>query len=135
MSFWCVGIDEVPCTLIQNYDGGMPGLDHTLKRSGYRGDEPYIFHFPDGNASVARLLVRKLIPEAVPGSTMEDVVLSKVDYSLLDNDNSNKIRLNSTVVDVAHNRDSTAVDVTYVCLLYTSPSPRDGLLSRMPSSA
>ena len=24
---------------------------------------------------------------------------------------------------------------TYVCLLYTSPSPRDGLLSRMPSSA
>ena len=25
--------------------------------------------------------------------------------------------------------------MTYVCLLYTSPSPRDGLLSRMPSSA
>ena len=25
--------------------------------------------------------------------------------------------------------------VTYICLLYTSPSPRDGLLSRMPSSA
>ena len=25
--------------------------------------------------------------------------------------------------------------VVYVCLLYTSPSPRDGLLSRMPSSA
>ena len=24
---------------------------------------------------------------------------------------------------------------TYPCLLYTSPSPRDGLLSRMPSSA
>ena len=23
----------------------------------------------------------------------------------------------------------------YFCLLYTSPSPRDGLLSRMPSSA
>ena len=25
--------------------------------------------------------------------------------------------------------------VFYACLLYTSPSPRDGLLSRMPSSA
>ena len=25
--------------------------------------------------------------------------------------------------------------VLYPCLLYTSPSPRDGLLSRMPSSA
>ena len=27
------------------------------------------------------------------------------------------------------------LDITEVCLLYTSPSPRDGLLSRMPSSA
>ena len=27
------------------------------------------------------------------------------------------------------------VDIPMVCLLYTSPSPRDGLLSRMPSSA
>ena len=26
-------------------------------------------------------------------------------------------------------------DQIYICLLYTSPSPRDGLLSRMPSSA
>jgi len=116
MSFWCVGIDEIPSTSIQSYDGGMPGLDHTLKRSGYRGDEPYIFHFPDGNASVARLLVRKLIPEAVPGSTMEDVVLAKVNYDLLDNDvgSSTKIRLNSTAVNVAHKNNSSVVDVTYV---------------------
>ena len=28
-----------------------------------------------------------------------------------------------------------ALDCTKTCLLYTSPSPRDGLLSRMPSSA
>ena len=27
------------------------------------------------------------------------------------------------------------LDKVYTCLLYTSPSPRDGLLSRMPSSA
>ena len=27
------------------------------------------------------------------------------------------------------------VTILYTCLLYTSPSPRDGLLSRMPSSA
>ena len=27
------------------------------------------------------------------------------------------------------------IGLWYVCLLYTSPSPRDGLLSRMPSSA
>ena len=29
----------------------------------------------------------------------------------------------------------TNIAKDYVCLLYTSPSPRDGLLSRMPSSA
>ena len=27
------------------------------------------------------------------------------------------------------------IDKVSICLLYTSPSPRDGLLSRMPSSA
>ena len=31
--------------------------------------------------------------------------------------------------------DVMVLEVGYVCLLYTSPSPRDGLLSRMPSSA
>ena len=32
-------------------------------------------------------------------------------------------------------QDKNKSDLTYTCLLYTSPSPRDGLLSRMPSSA
>ena len=32
-------------------------------------------------------------------------------------------------------RDPGSIDLPGVCLLYTSPSPRDGLLSRMPSSA
>src|SRR5258708_28795432 len=47
-------------------------------------EEPYIFHFPDGNATVARLLVRQLIPGRIPGNTMEDVVTAKADYSKLD---------------------------------------------------
>ena len=29
----------------------------------------------------------------------------------------------------------TIIEMFNICLLYTSPSPRDGLLSRMPSSA
>ena len=33
-----------------------------------------------------------------------------------------------------HEQGAATVNTTY-CLLYTSPSPRDGLLSRMPSSA
>lgn len=115
ISFWCVGIDEVPTTSIQSYDGGMPGLEQTLPRTGYRGDEPYIFHFPDGNASVARLLVRQLIPQAVPGNTMEDVVTTRIDYTKLDVDGmATRIRPNSTVVNVAHTADQGAVDITYV---------------------
>jgi spermidine dehydrogenase len=66
-------------------------------------DEPYIFHFPDGNASVARLLVRSLIPGAVPGATMDDVVTARADYSKLDRaDAKVRLRLNSTVVHVQH---------------------------------
>ena len=34
-----------------------------------------------------------------------------------------------------HSRRWALTDQAYGCLLYTSPSPRDGLLSRMPSSA
>ncbi len=121
ISFWCVGIDEVPATKIHDYDGGMPGLDHTLTRSGTRGDEPYIFHFPDGNASVARLLVRALIPAAIPGSTMEDVVTARVNYSELDRrGNPVRIRLNSTAVGVKHTTNGRHVDVTYV----TANQPR-----------
>ena len=59
--------------------------------------------------------MRELIPEAVPGKTMEDSVTARVDYSKLDQDGANlKIRLNSTVVDAAHTALSDAVDVTYV---------------------
>lgn len=117
MSFWCVGMDEVPALSVQSYDdgGGMPGIKHTMPPAGYRGSEPYIFHFPDGNASVARLLVRSLLPDAVPGSTMEDVVTAKLDYSKLDRDGaSTRIRLNSTAVNVTHTGDREAVLVTYV---------------------
>jgi spermidine dehydrogenase len=78
----------------------MSGLKYTMPRVGHRGEEPYIFHFPDGNASVARLLVRALVPDAVPGSTMEDVVTARLDYSKLDCDGAaTRIRLNSTAVN------------------------------------
>jgi spermidine dehydrogenase len=82
-------------------------------------EEPYIFHFPDGNASIARLLVRSLIPAAIPGHTMEDVVTSRADYSRLDQEGApTRIRLNSTVVHVAHggaNEAAREVDVAYMC--------------------
>ena len=38
-------------------------------------------------------------------------------------------------IDLTEIKSLKKVIVSNVCLLYTSPSPRDGLLSRMPSSA
>ena len=117
MSYWCVGMDEVPAIYILGYTdgGGLPGLEHTVERKGGRGSEPYIFHFPDGNATVARLLVRKLIPGALPGETMEDSVTARLDYSKIDVDGADiRIRLNSTAVNAKHTANSQAVDVTYV---------------------
>ena len=47
----------------------------------------------------------------------------------------NKAMLSDSVGTVAGAVMGTTTVTSYVCLLYTSPSPRDGLLSRMPSSA
>ena len=42
---------------------------------------------------------------------------------------------NKRVIITAAPHQSSKDEYLMVCLLYTSPSPRDGLLSRMPSSA
>jgi spermidine dehydrogenase len=80
--------------------------------------EPYIFHFPDGNASIVRLLARRLLPRALPGSTMEDVVTARLNYAALDADAAPaRIRLNSTVVRVRHAGDpgsAREVEIAYV---------------------
>jgi spermidine dehydrogenase len=79
-------------------------------------EEPYIYHFPDGNASVARLLVRSLIPTVAPGRTMEDVVLADFDYTKLDVDGAPiRLRLNSTAVAIANAPNKGGpVDIGYV---------------------
>ncbi|WP_235911459.1 hypothetical protein [Croceibacterium soli] len=78
----------------------------------------YVCHFPDGNAGIVRGIARALVPEALPGSTMEDLVTAKMDYALLDKpDSAARIRLNSTVVKVANiGSPMTAreAEVTYV---------------------
>jgi hypothetical protein len=53
---------------------GLPGIQVTsLPRWGFK-EAPYTAHFPDGNASVARLLVRSMIPQVAAGRTMDDIV-------------------------------------------------------------
>jgi spermidine dehydrogenase len=117
---WAVNIDAYPA--FAAWSGGYPGfgdLELGVESYAREGDqeEPYIFHFPDGNATIARLLVRSLVPAAAPGDDMEDIVTARFDYSQLDRpDHKVRIRLGSTVVRARHTNDdlSKPVAVTYV---------------------
>ena len=68
--------------------------------------------FPDGNASVARLLVQKMIPDVAPNMKgFEDVAITRFNYGALDQaDQSTRIRLNSTVVGVREVDDYVQID-------------------------
>jgi spermidine dehydrogenase len=110
---WAVGIDAV--SALDCWAFGFPGFrgmhleGGSIPRMGYTpagykdtGGSPTL-HFPDGNATIARLLVRTLLPEALPGSNAEDVVSARLDYGRLDRaDSSVRIRLGSTVVGAHH---------------------------------
>ena len=84
----------------------------------YDEENPYIYHFPDGNAGVARALVKKMIPDVAEGKNAEELILSKFDYKELDRfRNPVRIRLNSTVVNVRHIGDpknSSEVFIKYI---------------------
>jgi spermidine dehydrogenase len=123
---WGVGIDAVSALDVWAFGfpgfqglnlepGSAPHMGYTA--AGYADGGSYTFHFPDGNASIARLLVRHLIPESLPGSGAEDAVAAWLDYSRLDRPSSPvRIRLSSIVVRV-HNvgdaQHADAVEVAY----------------------
>ena len=116
-----VGVDAVSAYECGRY--GYPGfkgitLPPHPHEENNEEDEPYIFHFPDGNASIARMLVRSLVPGVLPGYTMEDIVTARANYARLDDPASRvRIRLNSTAVRAKHVGDAAAakeVEVTYV---------------------
>jgi spermidine dehydrogenase len=120
---WGVGIDAV--SALDCWGFGLPGFKGLnlapgiIARMGYTPSGyaatggSATLHFPDGNATIARLLVRKLIPDALPGKTVEDIVTARARYDRLDRAGSpTRIRLNSTVVRAVNNGDG--VEVTYL---------------------
>ena len=123
---WGVGIDAVSALDVWAFGfPGFQGLDlkpgSALRMgytaAGYADGASYTFHFPDGNASIARLLVRSLVPESLPGRTAEDAVTARLDYSRLDHPASPaRIRLSSTAVRVRNVGDpasSVEVEIAY----------------------
>jgi len=133
-----LGIDAVSAQ--DAWGLGLPGFDGLklspgpgpgMGRDAIHNDEAeaYFFHFPDGNSSIARLLVRSLVPNAVPGNSASDIVTTQLRYDQLDQPgNATRIRLNSTVVRVRHLGDPAVakeVEISYVQQgkLYTVKAP------------
>ena len=122
--FFAIGIEGISCSdaracALPGMEGmGLPPLDGESLAD---LEEPYVYHFPDGNAGLARLLVRYMLPDALPGNTMEDSVLARLHYEKLDlPENTTRLRLNSTVINAANVQDG--VVVTYL---------RDGKMHRV----
>jgi len=118
-SVWAVNSDAFPAyaALNEGYPGfgdlEFAGSDDVEEAEAERD----IFHFPDGNASIARLLVRHLIPAVASGDSMEDIVTTRFNYNKLDDSRSPvRLRLNSTVVRAQHIDDdlTKSVRVTYL---------------------
>ncbi|MFK7831223.1 MAG: NAD(P)-binding protein [Congregibacter sp.] len=116
---WGVRADDL--SVAECFYTGLPGA-HILALPDTEDEEdgqnPSAM-FADGNASIARLLVRSLVPESfreMPAdSDPLNIVTARLDYSTLDADRSPvRLRLNSTVVNVENNAAQNSVKVSYV---------------------
>ncbi len=128
MGEWGVGTDAV--SALDCWGIGLPGFEGmnlaagSIRRMGFTPagyadtGGSLRLHFPDGNATLARLLVRDLIPSALPGSSALDVVTARVNYAQLDRRAAAvRLRLNSIVIRARHLGDPKSaerVEVTYL---------------------
>lgn len=126
--WWAVGGDAVAALDAWGLDlpgfkglrlepGAISGMGYTPQGYAATGGSEFL-HFPDGNATIARGLVRTLIPAAVPSGNIADLVTAPVDYNRLDDPRAEvRLRLNATVMSVRHEgvvQSSQWVRVTYI---------------------
>ena len=124
---WGVGIDAISALDVWGFGynagfqgmalkaGSAPHMGNTA--AGYADGSSYSFHFPDGNATIARLLVRDLVPGSLPAHSPEEAVTARLDYAQLDKPgNEVRIRLSSIVVgarNIGEPAGSRGVEVAY----------------------
>ncbi len=113
--YWGVGADSLSAA--ECIGGSLPIMhllgQPELSGSGDDNAGGDVAMFPDGNASIARLLVHALIPAVAPGSDATNIAMARFDYSRLDEATSRvRLRLESTVVNVT-NRNG-GISVSYV---------------------
>ena len=113
---WGVGADSV--SIYEAIKTGGPGLsvlgEDAMAIFADMAEGMDSVWLPDGNASLARQMVRRLIPAVAPGDTVEDLITARFNYDKLDRpDHPVRLRLNSTVTNAVNNADGS-VSVSYV---------------------
>jgi len=117
--FW--GVPAEHLSVAECLWSGLPGA-HAVgnwDKPGLEENDRDVAMFPDGNSSIARLLVRALVPESFPELAADadpfGIVTAQLDYGSLDQSTSPaRLRLNSTAVHVANAADGAGVMVDYV---------------------
>ena len=117
--FW--GVPAEHLSVAECLWSGLPGA-HVVgdwDEPGLEENDRDVAMFPDGNSSIARLLVRSLIPDSFPELAADadpfGIVTARLDYGALDQPASPaRLRLNSTAVHVANAADGVGVTVDYV---------------------
>lgn len=123
---WCLGNDMASAWLaFFRHKPGFEGLGLARPDRSPEGSqsEEQDFHMPAGNSDVARLIVRSLIPDALPAGDYRDVETLRANYAVLDAPGSpTRIRLSSIVIRARHlgapprqfDPDQREVEVSYV---------------------
>lgn len=123
---WCLSNDTVTAWFaFFRYSPGFAGLGLTrpLGSPESAEHEAHNYGTPGGNHSIARLIVRALIPAALPAGDFIDVETYRTNYAALDVAGSpTRLRLASTVVRALHvgtlphqfEPDSREVEITYI---------------------
>jgi len=125
LGWWCVGADGISALDawgtgffpgfkgLKIEPGGTMRMGYTPRGFASTGGS-YDFHFPDGNATIARRLVAQLIPGFMPpGLTVEQSILAPANYAALDKpENAVRLRLSSIAIH-AVNRAQAGADVVY----------------------
>jgi len=121
----------VSCTAISAYAAKLLGLPGPAGTQGIGYDERLIFSFPGGNTTIARYILKALLPGAIAGSaTLADIAGAPFDFTVFDRPSSKvRIRAASTAVAVRHAgtpTNSSHADVVYA---------RNGMLERVEAQA
>jgi spermidine dehydrogenase len=121
MGFWGVRAENL--SVAECLEVGLPGAhalgDFKLSEEDHHDGPSPSAMFPDGNASIARLLVRSLVPAAFPGMTPDadpfDIVTASLDYAQLDQAQSPvRLRLGATAVHAENKADGAGISIRYV---------------------